>query len=151
MRDFDFLLGRWRVKHHRLKERLAGSTEWEVAEAVDEVRSAFLGQGNIGCFRRVLNDAAYEGVPIRLFDPRTELWSIYWLDTVDRRMEPPVIGRFDGDRGEFIGDDHHAGRPIKVRFVWSGTSGPHPRWEQSFSADGGRSWELNSIMEFERA
>ena len=26
--DFDFLFGDWQVHHRRLKERLAGSTEW---------------------------------------------------------------------------------------------------------------------------
>ena len=27
--DFDFLFGRWRVHHRRLRERLAGCNEWQ--------------------------------------------------------------------------------------------------------------------------
>jgi hypothetical protein len=43
------------------------------------------------------------------------------------------------------------GRPILVRFTWSRVMTRTPRWEQSFSADGGETWERNWIMDFTRA
>ena len=42
----------------------------------------------------------------------------------------------------------YKGRPILVRFTWSGVTTPTPRWEQAFSDDGGRGWETNWVMEF---
>ncbi|QUL37631.1 DUF1579 domain-containing protein [Erythrobacter sp. JK5] len=149
-RDFDFLHGKWRVRHRTLRERLAGSTQWEEAIGVDIVRPAFAGFGNIGRFVRLVDDRLFEGAPIRLFDPRIDRWRIYWLDTADQRMEPPVIGGFADGVAEFLGDDMLRGRPIKVRFRWTDVTPAHARWEQSFSSDNGKTWELNSIMEFDR-
>ena len=63
-------------------------------------------------------------------------------------LDPPVFGTFDGGIGVFDGEDTFDGRPILVRFVWSGVTTPTPRWEQAFSADGGDSWESNWVMEF---
>ena len=149
-RDFDFLHGKWRVKHRTLRGRLTGATEWDEASAIDIVRPAFGGLGNIGHFARLVDGEPYVGMPIRLFNRRDGLWRIYWLDTHSQRMEPPVIGRFAKEQGLFIGDDILRGVPIKVKFVWSRIREDVPCWEQSFSNDDGRSWELNSIMEFTR-
>ena len=42
-RDFDFLIGRWKVRNRRLKERLKGSNAWEEFDATLEVRSILEG------------------------------------------------------------------------------------------------------------
>jgi len=41
-------------------------------------------------------------------------------------------------------------RAILVRYMWSDISPQSARMEQSFSADGGRSWEVNWICELTR-
>ena len=148
---FDFLIGDWTVKHHRLEKRLAGSTTWRIADATDSVMKTHLGRGNIGRFRRALNGAPYEGMTIRIFNPETKLWSIYWIDTINHRVEPPVHGAFEKGVGVFEGEDEWEGRPVKVRFIWSDITERSARWEQAFSIDGGKTWEVNSIMEFTRA
>ena len=85
----------------------------------------------------------------RFFDPETRRWSIYWADSRRRGvLDPPVFGGFSGDVGVFEGDDTFEGRPILVRFTWSGVDTPTPRWEQAFSDDGGTTWETNWIMDF---
>jgi hypothetical protein len=150
VRDFDFLHGKWRVTLHTLKERLLGATEWEVAEAIDIVRPYFRGWGNIGRFMRLYNGEPIEGVPIRLYNPSDAKWRIYWMDTEDQRMEPPVVGAFSAGKGVFEGEDQLRGMPIRVRFIWSQIAKNSARWEQSFSPDDGETWELNSIMEFRR-
>ena len=89
---------------------------------------------------------------LRFFDPATRRWSIYWADS--RRpgeLDPPVFGTFSGDIGVFEGEDVFEGRPIRVRFTWSGTRTRTPRWEQAFSADDGETWETNWIMDFSPA
>jgi len=151
VRDFDFLHGKWRVRHKTLTGRLTGSTEWVEADAIDIVRPAFAGFGNTGRFMRLVNGKPYEGMPTRLYDPRIGRWRIWWLDTVDHRMEPPLLGGFNHEReGVFEGTDTLRGQPILVRFTWTDISEKFARWDQAFSGDGGESWELNSIMEFTR-
>ncbi len=149
-RDFDFLIGKWRIRHHTLRERLAGCADWDEAGAIDIVRPAFAGLGNIGQFSRLIDGELSCGAPIRLFDSSIGQWRIWWLDTVGNRMEPPLYGGFDGNFGRFEGDDQLRGKPIRVRFDWLVASTDEATWKQSFSSDGGESWELNSIMEFTR-
>lgn len=148
--DFDFIIGKWRVRHHTLAGRLVGATEWSIADAVDIVHPVFCGLGNIGKFMRLVDGVLYEGMPTRLYDPNIGKWRIYWLDNIDHRMEPAVIGGFKNGEGLFIGDDVLRGDPIKVRFRWTDITPVSARWDQAFSSDGGTTWELNSIMEFSR-
>lgn len=148
--DFDFLLGKWRVRHKTLIGRLVGAVEWVEADAIDVVRPAFGGLGNVGQFIRYVDGEAYTGMPVRLCDPKNGVWRIWWLDTMEQSMEPPVIGGFSGGEGLFIGDDVLRGAPIKVRFTWTDITENTARWDQAFSSDGGRTWELNAIMEFTR-
>ena len=149
--DFDFLLGRWHVRNRRLVGRLAGLDEWDELEAKAAARPLPGGLGNEDVFCTEYG-GGFVGMSFRFFDPETELWSIYWADS--RRpglLDPPVLGRFEGDEGIFEGDDSHDGRPVRVRFTWSGADTDTPRWEQAFSHDGGESWETNWIMDFTRA
>ncbi len=148
--DFDFLLGKWRVEHSRLAGRLTGATEWTTQPGIDWVRPAFVGLGNIGCFRRLLDNRPFEGRPIRLYSPVDATWRIYWLDTFDQRMEPAVVGGFADNVGEFIGPDRLRGKAILVRYRWTDIDTDKPRWEQAYSPDDGASWEVNSVMRFSR-
>jgi hypothetical protein len=150
-RDFDFWPGRWNVRNHVLRERLAGADEWDEFEATVVARPLPGVLGNEDEFR---TDYAggFVGMSFRFFDPETRLWSIYWADSRrPGRLDPPVFGSFSGDTGVFEGEDTFAGRRILVRFVWSGVRTPTPRWEQAFSDDGGKIWEPNWVMEFTRA
>jgi hypothetical protein len=147
--DFDFLAGSWQVRNRRLKERLAGATEWIEFAATNVSRPLLSGLGNEDEYRTDFWPG-YVGMAFRFFDPAAARWAIYWADNRRGVLEPPVHGGFADDRGEFVGDDVFEGKPIRVRFLWTGVRGPSPRWEQAFSADGGRSWETNWIMEFTR-
>lgn len=92
-----------------------------------------------------------QGATLRLFDREAERWSIYWSDSRTGRLDPPVMGGFSGDRGDFRGEDTYNGRPIQVHFAWYRLGPDTARWEQEFSADEGRSWVLNWIMNLTRA
>jgi hypothetical protein len=149
--DFDFFMGRWKVRNRRLLTRLAGSDEWEEFEATSVAHQILGGLGNEDEFR-TRHDGGFTGMSFRFFDPAKRRWSIYWADSRrPGRLDPPVFGGFSGDIGMFEGDDVFEGRPIKVRFIWSGTRTRTPRWEQAFSDDGGETWETNWIMEFSPA
>ena len=86
---------------------------------------------------------------LRLFDPAPGEWSIHWADSAHPgALIPPMHGRFEGDTGEFFGEEFVDGRTVLCRFVWTRVPADSPRWEQAFSDDGGKTWETNWIMEF---
>ena len=149
--DFDFWFGSWDVRNRWLRRRLAGSDDWEEFDATVVARPLLDGVGNEDEFRTD-HAGGFIGMSFRFFDPERRRWSIYWADS--RRpgeLDPPVFGTFSGDVGLFEGEDVYRGRPILVRFAWSGVTTATPRWEQSFSDDGGRTWETNWAMDFARA
>lgn len=148
--DFDFLIGDWSVLHRRLKRRLAGDTEWIEFSGPATARKILDGFGNVDEYRIDLPTGRYVGSSLRLFDPAAQTWSIYWMDSRNPKLDPPMVGSFNGGRGVFFGDDTFEGRPIRVRFIWSGMTRATCRWEQAFSIDGGSSWETNWIMAFTR-
>jgi hypothetical protein len=148
---FDFLYGSWRVDNEFLKSRLTGSTEWERFEARHQCWPILGGIGNVDTFSAHWGGRDFEGSSLRIFNPETGLWSIYWSDNVLCALFPPVIGRIDAGGGEFLGEDQHAGQPVKVRFTWSDITPTSILWQQAFSSDDGVTWETNWIMRFTRA
>ena len=148
-RDFDFLMGRWRVHNRRLKERLVGSCEWIEFEATNEARLLPAGLGNEDEYRTGWG-GGFVGVTFRLYDPEARTWSLFWADSRRGVLDPPVVGRFRGDVGVFEGEDRHEGTPVRVRFTWTKTDPAAPRWEQAFSTDGGATWETNWVSTFVR-
>ena len=150
--DFDFLPGSWQVRHRRLTARLAGSDDWEEFVGTCQAWALLGGAGNVDDNVLDLPSGTYRAVSLRSFDPATDRWSIWWLDARNPGvLDPPVVGGFTDGVGVFIGDDVFDGRPIKVRFRWTDITDRSARWEQAFSADGGRTWEVNWVMDLTRA
>ena len=145
--DFDFLIGSWTVAHRRLRERWVGSDDWDVFSSTSTCEHRLGGVANveqIDC-----PDRAFSGMTVRVFDLEARRWSIYWANSTTGRLEPPVVGGFDGTVGRFEGDDTDDGRPIRARFVWTVIDGEHARWQQAFTAEG-HEWETNWVMDFTR-
>ena len=148
--DYDFFIGRWRVSHHRLVERLIGSTDWQDFAGTADTRKILGGLGNMDENVLELPAGTYQAVTLRLFDPARAVWTIHWIDARMAQVDAPMIGGFVDGVGEFFGDDSLNGRPIRVRFRWFVDDADHCRWEQAFSADDAASWETNWTMAFER-
>ncbi|MFE6489778.1 hypothetical protein ACFVGN_43555 [Streptomyces sp. NPDC057757] len=153
--DFDFLHGTWRVANRRLTAPLSGGDSnigsdigWEEFPGESVVRPLFGGAGNID--EIAFPTLGRRGATLRLYDREARQWSIFWSDSRTGRLDPPVTGGFTGDRGDFHGDDTYGGRPIRVHVTWYRLGPDAARWEQEFSADGGRSWELNWTMDLTR-
>lgn len=149
VRDFDFLVGIWDIVNRRLATPLAGCTDWYEFPATAECRLILDGHGSFDEFKAP--EQGIFGMTLRLFDPEREAWSLYWANSRDGILQPPVVGRFDGDLGQFYGDDTYEGRPIRVVYIWSQITPTSARWEQAFSSDGEKVWEINWIMELTRA
>ena len=152
LHDFDFLVGEWRVQHRRLKERLANSHEWQDFDGTCRNLPLMDGWGNVDENKINLPGDSYRGVGLRSYDPKTGQWAIWWVDSRSPHgaVDPPVKGTFAHGVGTFYADDTLRGTPIRVRFTWSKITATSARWEQAFSPDGGKTWEVNWTMEFRR-
>lgn len=143
-RDWAWLVGNWDVLHRRLRTRLAGDTHWDEFAGKSALWLTMDGLGTIDDNSLELPGGSYRALGIRAFDPITAKWAIWWLDGRNpTKIEPPVMGSFDGDAATFIGRDTYNGRAVTVRFRWLDIHGPRPHWEQAFSADEGTRWEVN--------
>jgi hypothetical protein len=145
--DFDFLAGGWKVAGRRLVRRGAGCAEWHEFPA--ELRAALHLGGIANVDELALPTLDWSGMTVRHFRLADRQWTIRWISSRTGAMDPPVVGGFAGDRGEFYGEDDDDGRPVRVRFVWTRLTPDAARWEQAFSYGG--PWETNWVMEFTRA
>jgi len=150
--DFDFLVGEWRVHHRRLKERLANNRQWVEFQGTCSARLLMGGLSNVDDNRLDLPGDAYHGVTLRAYDPKSGQWAIWWVDSRSphNALDPPVRGKFANGVGTFYANDTLRGKPIRIRFIWSQITPTSARWEQAFSPDGGKTWEVNWTMEFQR-
>jgi hypothetical protein len=142
--DWDWLSGNWNVYHERLRDRLVGSTTWDKFAGKSNFWHTLGGLGNVDDDLLDLPTGTYRAISVRTFDPATSKWAIWWLDgRTAGKLDPPVIGGFRGDEGEFLGTDVYKGTPVIVRFRWHEVRSPRPWWDQSFSTDNGKTWEVN--------
>lgn len=148
--DFDFLLGKWKIHNRKLKTRLGGCTEWLEFEAAQECRKILNGFANTDNFQTEFDGEPFEGMALRLFNPKTKLWSIYWADSNAVVLDVPQVGSFDGDIGRFYAKDVFDGREIIVQYLWDKSNANVPIWSQAFSEDDGETWEWNWRMTMTR-
>ena len=143
--DFDFLVGTWRVHSRKLKQRLMGSHDWEEFDGTIRSFKLMEGLANVDDTEFDMPEGIYRGVAPRSYDPKTGLWAIWWIDGRNPHgaVDPPVKGRFVQGVGTFYADDTLRGKRIKVRFVWSEITQTSAHWEQAYSGDGGKTWEVN--------
>ncbi len=149
--DFDFLAGHWQVHNRKLKTRLNGCTEWFEFNASQEMNLILNGIGNTDILKTTIDAKPFEGMTLRLFNPLTKLWSIYWADSNMGVLDPPVLGSFNNTIGTFYCNDVFNGKNILVKFNWDKTDPNNPVWSQAFSDDNGSIWEWNWYMYFTRA
>jgi hypothetical protein len=149
--DFDWEHGRWRTHVKRLAQPLSGSREWVEYAGTTVVRPALGGRANVVELDVAGPAGRIEGISLRTLDPATGEWRLHYANVRDGQVGPPTIGRFVDGRGEFFGDETIGGKPIRVRFVIHVVSRDEARFEQAFSTDAGRTWEVNWIAVDRRA
>jgi len=150
VRDWNWLIGSWSVRHRRLRDRLAGNTQWDEFSGTCTNWTLMGGRGNVDDNVLDLPSGRYRGVGVRAFDVQTRQWAIWWIDSRKPGIDPPVRGGFADGVGAFIGDDTWKGKPVKVRFRWTQITPTSAHWDQASSADGGATWETNWHMDFTR-
>lgn len=150
--DFDYLEGKWKMYNRRLNKRLANCTEWTEFESDDINHKILAGTANIDTYSTTQmpgpngtpgNGKLFEGVTLRLFNPQTRLWSLYWVPSNTGVLDPPVVGSFENNIGHFFCKDTYNSQNIIVVFRWDARDKNKPVWSQAFSTDKGKTWEWN--------
>ena len=148
--DFDFELGSWNIHLKDLPDRLVGSKNWIQFDGTSTTQKLWNGRAQIEQFETNGTAGHIEGLTLRTYDPKAHQWYLYWANGKDGVLFVPQIGEFKNNAGEFYAQDMLNGKSIFVRFVWTKTNTPVPHFEQSYSGDGGKTWELNWITNQER-
>jgi len=151
--DFDFLIGDWKAHVRRLPDRLNNSNKWDEYDGISNHHKLLDSNVNFEQFEVTSTDKKLhiKAQTLRLYNPATRQWSIYLVDLDNGTLDvPPVVGSFTGNRGEFYHQEQFKGRTILVRYLWLNLSPGSSRMEQSFSPDGGKTWEVNWICELSR-
>jgi hypothetical protein len=148
--DFDYLIGSWKIHLKRRVNPLTGSNQWVEFDGTVTCQKIWDGRGELEQFDvdSPEKHIVIHGLAIRLYNPTTRQWHIYWSNA-DRGMIdwPPVEGHFTNGHGEFYDQEDRDGRPILVRYEWTRTNTSSPHFEQSYSADWGKTWEVNWITD----
>jgi hypothetical protein len=151
--DFDFLIGDWKAHVRRLPDRLNNSNVWVEYDGISNHHKLLDSNANFEQFEVTSTDKKLhiKAQTLRLYNPATRQWSIYLVDLDNGTLDtPPVVGGFTGKRGEFYHQEILKGRTILVRYLWLDLSPNAARMEQSYSPDGGKTWEVNWICELSR-
>jgi hypothetical protein len=148
LHDFDFIAGSWRMQNWRLKQRGVGRQEWDRFDSSS--RGFVLLGGVTNVDEVVFPSKGWSGMTMRHYDIEKRQWAIYWVNSRDGKLQSPVVGGFVDNVGLFYGEDVDEGRPILVEFRWTVLATDRARWQQSFSYDGGKTWEVNWVNTLER-
>lgn len=148
--DFDFEFGAWKAKVSRLLHPLTGSTTWVAFEGTSVVRKVWDGSANLGELEVEGPTGRIQGLTLRLYNPQSHQWNISWANSGAGTLGPAMLGEFRNGRGEFFNQESLNGRAVYVRFVFSDIAPTSFRFEQAFSDDGGKTWEVNWVATFTR-
>jgi hypothetical protein len=149
MNNFDWLHGTWQTTQRKMVKPLSDSDEWETTDGTLTCHNLFDGAANVD--EVDLPGFGFKGISLRLLDPATQQWSIYWVNSRNGQLAlPPVVGHFEDGVGEFFSDEEYDGKNIRVRYRWSNITATTARWEQAFSTDHGETWETNWVSDFTR-
>jgi len=149
-RDFDFLVGSWKIHLKRLVQPEHGAKEWVDLDGTVVCRQVFEGRAEVEEFNVESRDKKMhiQGLATRFYNPTSHQWSIWWANAKDGAMyPPPVVGEFKNGRGEFYDQEVVNGRFVFTRYVWTAITTRSPHFEQSISADGGKTWELTWVTD----
>jgi len=143
--DFDFSIGVWRTHISRRLHPLTGSTSWVVYDGTSTVRKIWDGRGSLGETEADGPAGHLEALSLRLYDPQAHQWNLTYASGSGGVLSVATSGEFKDGRGGFFDTEPLNGRIILVRNVWSGITADSCHFEQAFSEDGGKTWEVNWI------
>jgi len=146
--DFDFEFGEWTVELSRLVEPLTGADSWVEYQGTSVVRRVWGGRANLGELDVQGSAGHIQGLSLRLYNPESGQWSIFWASSRDGALGEAMVGGFRDGIGEFHNRELFDGKRIDVRFLFTDVTRNTFQLEQAFSDDDASSWEANWIARF---
>jgi hypothetical protein len=143
--DFDFETGTWRTHLTRLLHPLSGSNTWVEYDGTSVVRKVWNGRANLLELEVSGPSGQIEALSLRVYNPGAHQWSLNFSNSRVGTLGVPTVGEFRNGRGEFYDQETIGDRAVLVRFIISDITPDSCHFEQAFSLDGGRSWEVNWI------
>ena len=142
---FDFEIGTWKTHVSRRLKPLSGSSAWVEYDGTSVVHKLWDGRANLVELKADGSAGHLELASLRLYNPESHQWSLNVADGNLGTLGIPTVGGFKDGRGEFYDHEIYDGRPIMVRFVISGITRDSVHFEQAFSSDSGKTWEVNWV------
>jgi hypothetical protein len=144
--DFDPALGNFNFHLRYMLHPLTSSPDWTEMAGTGACYKVWDGRAQLDTVELDSSSGGHiEGLTLRLYDREARQWRLYWANSRIGRLDPPQIGNFRDDRGDFYTTDTINGKTTLIRFDWSRMTSGTPHFEQAFSPDGGKTWEVNWI------
>jgi hypothetical protein len=144
--DFDPLIGSWKFHLKRRLHPLTGSTTWVEFDGAGVCRKIYDG-ASVDQVDLDGPTGHIEGLTLRVYNPESHQWRLYWANKKIGVLDPPQVGEFKDGHGQFFAQDTINGKTILIRFDWTKLDTSAPHFEQAFSDDGGKTWEVNWITD----
>jgi hypothetical protein len=148
--DFDFDIGIWRTHIRRTLDPFAGGRQAIELNGTVTVRKVWEGRASLEEIETDGPSGHWEGMNLFLYDPVAHQWSQTFVNSKVGRLSGGMVGSFSDGRGELLGQDTIDGRTILVRAVWSQIQPDSHQYEESYSADGGKTWVRSFVANLTR-
>jgi hypothetical protein len=148
--DFDFNFGVWKTHIRRMTHPLTGSADFIELNGVVTVRKVWDGRAQLEEIEADGPNGHWEGATLFLYNPQAHQWSQNYVGSASGSLASPTIGSFKDGRGELYAQDTLNGRSVLVRGVWSDITPNAHSYVESYSSDGGRTWEPAFIAHLTR-
>ncbi len=145
--DFDPLIGKWKYHLKRRQNPLTRTNTWVEFEGTGACFKVWDGGAQLDTIEVDGPTGHIEGLTLRVNNPQTQQWRLYWANRKIGILDPPQVGEFKDGHGQFFAQDTINGKTILIRFDWTNMTTNSPHFEQSFSDDGGKTWEVNWITD----
>lgn len=144
-RDFDWEIGTWDTRLKRLRAPLSGKLDWLEYTGTSVIKPMLGRRANLVELEASGAAGTITGASLRLYQPASAQWTLNFANLADGMLTTPVSGAFHDGVGTFYGLDAVNGRAVFVRFLIMPVNRDQYRFEQAYSADGGKTWETNWI------
>jgi len=150
--DFDFNLGVWKTHIVRQAHPLSNSNETIKIDGVVHVRPVWNGRAQVEEIEADGPHGHWEGLTLFTYNPVAHQWVQTFLNSQSGRFGgDSLMGAFHDGRAELFATDTVDGRAVLVRGTWSGITPTAHRYEEAYSTDGGKTWEVEFTGDLTKA
>ena len=141
--DFDFDFGVWHTEITRRLHPLENSSESIKLSGTVTIRSVWGGKAQLEEIEADGPKGHWQGMSLFLYDPAAHQWSQTFIGSAAGTFSPGFIGAFQDGKGELFQQDTLDGRSVLVRAIWSDITPNSHKYQEDYSADGGKTWYLS--------